>query len=83
MYPRNGLKILAMVIHLTNREFLRNFRKFRKKLSSGEVEAIVLPEENGRVIKLISEEKKTPFENFLEKVRQKPLDVKRPEEDIF
>ena len=79
-YPQ----IIIMEKPITNREFLREYKKWKEKLMKGEVEEIEVKQDDDVTLCIRLKKKRTPFEIFLEEVKKRPLKgLKRPEEDIF
>lgn len=72
-----------MNLNITNRDLLRNYKDLKGKLLSGEVEEIVIPQKDGKVIRMTVTQEETPIERFLRKVKKHPLHIERPDQDIF
>lgn len=70
---------------VNNRQFLRNYKVLKNKLLKGKIEAIVIPQPSGQLLKLILiKSNEHSFEHFLKKVKRHPFkDLKRPVEDII
>lgn len=73
-----------MNLTITNRELLREFKSLKNKLINGDVEEILIPQNDNSTIKISLIQKKTPFLELLDKVKNKPMKtLKRPEIDLF
>ena len=72
-----------MNLTITNRELLRNYKKFRQRLVKGQVQQILIEQKDGTTLKLVVENKQTPFQRMVEIARKHQLHVERPKEDLF
>lgn len=73
-----------MTVTVTNRDLLRNYKSLKDRLISGELDQVVILQNNNVDLKISVERKLTPFEQLVEMVKKKPiLNVKRPDRDIF
>lgn len=69
---------------ISNRDLLRAYKDYKKKLVCGELDTIRVPQKDGSVLLITLESKKTPFETLLGMIKEKPLkELKRPEQDLF
>ncbi len=69
---------------VTTREFMRNFKGWKTKLSMGSLESLEIPISEQNMMRITVVRKQTPFERFLEMVRKNPFKhLKRPKEDLF
>lgn len=73
-----------MTVTVTNRGLLRNYKSLKDRLLSGELDQVVILQNNNVDLKISVERKLTPFEQLVEMVKKRPvLSVKRPDRDIF
>ena len=76
-----------MVLTVSNRDLLRNYKALKEKLLQRKIDVIevTLDEESSLEIKLKRKNRaKTPFESSLELIQQYDFkDLKRPEADLF
>lgn len=73
----------CMNLVITNRGLLRDFKSVKEKLLSGEVKNVRVRQVGGEVLNISLERKVTKFQSLVKRVREKPLIVRRPEEDLF
>lgn len=75
-----------MVQTINNRDIQRNFKHWREQLLTGEAEELLIPQKDGRQIKItvVSTSNETSAQRFIRHCRENPLkDLKRPNEDLF
>ena len=74
-----------MTTTITNRQLMRGYTEWKKKLKNGEVDEIIIRDRKENKEYVLSIRKwKTPFQNFLEKIKKNPLEkLRRPQEDLF
>ena len=74
-----------MNLEVTNREFLREFKKLKKKLIKGEVDQISINQpKEGVILDVVVRVPTTHLQRFLQKVKTHgPIHIVRPEEDLF
>lgn len=76
------LKSLLMII--SNRELLREYKVWKEKLLSGEIQEIQIPQKGGEILQISILNKKTPFEKLCDMIEKKPLPkIERPKFDLF
>lgn len=68
---------------ITTRDFLRDFKHWKMKLDRGNPESLEIPISEQNIMKITVIRKMTPFERSMERVRNKPLKITRPKEDLF
>lgn len=69
---------------INNRELLRNYKEVKKLLKSGEVDKVLIEDNDGTTYTFAIEEKKSPIEELVEMVQKNPFTkLERPEEDLF
>ena len=73
-----------MNLTINNRELLRNYKSLKMKLLSGEIDEILIPQGDTKVIKITIEEELSPNQRFLKMVKEHgPIHITLPEGDIF
>lgn len=74
-----------MNMEVTNRQFLREFKKLKKKLIKGEIDKITINQpKEGVTLKVVVEASTTPFQRQLLWIKKHgPIHIERPEEDLF
>jgi hypothetical protein len=72
-----------MNIVITNRELLRNYKRLKSRLMNGQIQQILIEQKGGTNLKLTFEKRKTPFQQLVEMVRENPIHIERPKEDLF
>lgn len=73
-----------MNLTVTNRDLLRRYKELKGKLISGDIEEVLIPQDDGMVIKISVERVMTPVQQLIAMIKKRPiLNVKRPEQDIF
>ncbi len=73
-----------MNLTVTNRDLLRNYKELKGKLLNGDIDQVLIPQDDGMVIKVSVERVLTPVQQLIAMIKKKPiLNVKRPEQDIF
>lgn len=73
-----------MNLIVTNRELLREFKELKGRLINGDIEEILIPQDDNSTIRISLVQKRTPFLELLDKIRKKPFkNLQRPEMDLF
>ena len=73
-----------MNLTITNRELLRGFKELKGRLINGDIEEILVPQDDNSTLRISLIQKKTPFLELLDKIKKKPMKtLKRPEMDLF
>lgn len=76
--------LLIMTYTISNRDLLRNYKALKMKLSSGEVDALHIPQDDGSIIQMTIMQPKSRTQQLLEMIRKRPLkNIVRPDFDLF
>lgn len=83
-YNRAVSNNFIMNLTITNRKLLREFKELKGRLINGDIEEILIPQDENSTIRISLIQKKTPFLELLDKIKKKPMKtLKRPEMDLF
>lgn len=73
-----------MINTISNRDLLRNYKMLKMKLSSGEIDALHIPQDDGSIIQMTMIKPTSRKALLLEKIKQKSFPtLTRPDVDFF
>ena len=73
-----------MTVSITNRQLLREYKKWKGQLLDGVVHELIIPQPGGKEFRLVVERNLTPFERLKKRLEAKSFPrLKRTKEDLF